>query len=122
MKKILWVSRHRMTSEQLADLESVYGDIQTETLDSTIEDVKTIAEKNADVYAVVLPAEMIAELQKILAPEKEIIVPVSARVRTDRTVYNKASDTKETEYIYKHLHWKKIISIEIRTEILRSVK
>ena len=66
--------------------------------------------------------EMIAELQKILAPEKEVIVPVSARVKTGRTVYNKASDTQETEYIYKHLHWKKIISIEIKTEILRSVK
>lgn len=84
MKKILWVSRHKMTSEQIADLESVYGDIQTEILDSTIEDVKKIAETDADVYAVVLPAEMIAELQKILAPEKEIIVPVSARVKTGR--------------------------------------
>lgn len=122
MKKILWVSRHKMTSEQIADLESVYGDIHTEILDSTIEDVKKIAETDADVYAVVLPAEMIAELQKILAPEKEIIVPVSARVKTGRTVYNKASDTQETEYIYRHLHWKKIISIEIKTEILRSVK
>lgn len=122
MKKILWVSRHKMTSEQIADLESVYGDIQTEILDSTIEDVKKIAETDADVYAVVLPAEMIAELQKILAPEKEVIVPVSARVKTGRTVYNKASDTQETEYIYKHLHWNKIISIEIKTEILRSVK
>lgn len=122
MKKILWVSRHKMTSEQIADLESVYGDIQTEILDSTIEDVKKIAETDADVYAVVLPAEMIAELQKVLSPEKEIVVPVSARVKTDRTVYNKASDTQETEYIYKHMYWKKIISIEIRTEILRSVK
>lgn len=55
MKKILWVSRHKMTSEQIADLESVYGDIQTEILDSTIEDVKKIAETDADVYAVVLP-------------------------------------------------------------------
>lgn len=122
MKKILWVSRHTMTSEQMADLEEVYGEIQVETLDSTIEDVKIIAERDADVYAVVLPAEMIAELQKVISPAKEVVVPVSARVKTDRKVYNKASDTKETEYIYKHIHWKKIISIEIKTEILRSVK
>lgn len=122
MKKILWVSRHKMTEEQLSDLESVYGEISIESLDSTIEDISIISEHEADVYAVVLPIEMIAELKRILPSQKEIIIPVSARVKTGQTTYNKASGTHETEYIYKHIHWKKIISVKIRTEILRSVK
>lgn len=32
MVKILWVSRHTMTTEQIADLQRIYGDVGDQTV------------------------------------------------------------------------------------------
>ena len=63
MKKILWISRHEMTIEQLDDLKRIYGEISITKVDKTIADVKEIEKyKDYDVIAVVLPINIIAEL------------------------------------------------------------
>ena len=68
MKKVLWISRHCMTKEQIDDLKRITGeeiDIipWKETLYSLIE-IKPLIEE-ADLIAAVLPLDLLAELLKI---------------------------------------------------------
>lgn len=42
--KVLWVSRHEMTSEQLADLRRIYGNVSVTKLDKTIQSAEDILE------------------------------------------------------------------------------
>ena len=117
MKKILWVSRHQMTNEQLNDLHRIYGEFSLTQFDQTVETIESFLTFHADVYAVVLPLQLLADLKK--ATDAEIIQPVSGRVRTESAKYhNQASDTLETEYIFKHLYWQKINRLELETEKL----
>lgn len=109
MKKILWVSRHAMTQEQSEDLERIYGKSEIIQYDKTVENVKNILRNDIDVYAVVLPVNLISDLRKIT--DSEIIQSVSGRVSTGRTDVN-----NETEYIFRHLYWQKIIKFDIETE------
>lgn len=109
MKKILWVSRHAMTQEQSEDLERIYGKSEIIQYDKTVENVKNILRNDIDVYAVVLPVNLISDLRK--STDSEIIQSVSGRVSTGRTDVN-----NETEYIFRHLYWQKIIKFDIETE------
>lgn len=111
MKKILWVSRHTITKEQSDDLKKIYGETQIIQYDKTVTDVKAILGNDIDVYAVVLPVNLISDLRK--STDSEIIQSVSGRVSTGRTDVN-----NETEYIFKHLYWQKIIKFDIETERL----
>jgi hypothetical protein len=76
-----------------------------------VTDVKEILGNDIDVYAVVLPVNLISDLRK--CTDSEIIQSVSGRVSTGRTDVN-----NETEYIFKHLYWQKIIKFDIETERL----
>ena len=117
MKKILWVSRHKMTETQLSDLHRIYGEFQLTKFDQTVENIEAILTVPADVYAVVLPLQLLADLKK--ATNAEIIQPVSGRVRTKSAKYhNQASGSLETEYIFEHLYWQKIKRLELETEKL----
>ena len=112
MKKILWVSRHQMTEAQLTDLHRIYGEFQLTQFDQTVENIETILAFQADVYAVVLPLQLLADLKH--AVNAEIIQPVSGRVRTKSAKYhNQASGSLETEYIFQHLYWQKINRLEL---------
>ncbi len=118
MKKVLWISRHEMTTEQLDDLKRIYGEISITKVDKTIADVKEIEKyKDYDVIAVVLPINIIAELvsKKLNA---QIIQPVAERIMSNEEVLNLATGEYEKAYIFKHKYWQRIISIEIKTEIL----
>lgn len=53
IKKILWVSRHSMISEQQADLERIYGAVELIQHDETLNDITPLLEYDVDVYAVV---------------------------------------------------------------------
>lgn len=116
IKKILWVSRHSMTCEQKADLERIYGDFRLIQHDATLTDVSDLLEYDADIYAVVLPIDLIALLKSHTSAD--IIQPVSGRVKTDRLILNNATGKYENEYIYKHLYWQLIKKCEIDTERL----
>lgn len=116
IKRILWVSRHSMTSEQTADLERIYGDFELIQHDETLTDIDPLLGYDVDVYAVVLPVELIALLRKNTSAD--IIQPVSGRVKTDRLIVNNATGIFENEYAYKHLYWQLIRKCEIETERL----
>lgn len=116
MVSVLWVSRHALTPPQLADLRRIYGEISVQSLDKTVSDVSDILAHPADVYAVVLPLELVAELKK--QTFAEVIVPKSARIPSGRSVWNPATNRSEAEYVFQHLHWIRVRSISIDTEIL----
>lgn len=105
-----------MTSEQLNDLQRIYKNYEIIQYDKTVADVNDILKFNADVYAVVLPLNLISEL--LSATSSEIIQPVSVRVKTGEKILNKASAQLESEYLYKHVYWQKIIECKITTERL----
>ncbi len=115
-KKILWVSRHSMTPEQKTDLERIYGDFRLIQHDATLTDVSDLLEYDADIYAVVLPIDLIALLKSHTSAD--IIQPVSGRVKTDRLILNNATGKYENEYLYKHLYWQLIKKCEIEKERL----
>ena len=117
LKKILWVSRHTMTDEQMKELLEFYGDSEIIQLDETVTDTDEIISYNADVYAVVLPVDLIAELKN--KTDADIIRPVSERIKTDAQRINPATNKYESEYIFKHIGWQKIIKAEIITEFLK---
>ena len=117
MMKILWVSRHDMTFEQITDLKRIYGeDIEIEKLDETIKDIHIIANRDADVYAVVLPIDLAAEL--LTLTNKPVIFAVSERIRADKTRLNEATGKEEAEFIFKHVCWKKYDKVDIKTTVL----
>ena len=105
-----------MTEEQKTDLIKIYGEAEIIQHDSTVTDISEIMSFDADVFAVVLPIDLIAVLKKNTSAE--VIQPVSGRVKTDRSVINNATGRAETEYIYKHLYWQRINKCEIETERL----
>lgn len=80
MKKILWLSRHQMTEEQINELIKIYGDViifndsrQINNVEELLQDIESM-----DVLAVVLPIEMVGELLKIT--DKPIIYAENKRV------------------------------------------
>ena len=116
MKQILWVSRHTMTPRQTEQLNRIYGEVQITQMDATISDIADILAVPADVYAVVLPLSLLAALRQ--NTDKEIIQSISGRVPTGRTVYNPTNGINEQEYTFDHLHWQRIVRLELETEIL----
>ncbi len=105
-----------MTPEQKTDLERIYGDFRLIQHDATLTDVSDLLEYDADIYAVVLPIDLIALLKSHTSAD--IIQPVSGRVKTDRLILNNATGKYENEYLYKHLYWQLIKKCEIETERL----
>lgn len=114
--KILWVSRHELTNEQLEDLHRIYGDFELMQLDKTIKDIKEILQIKADVYAVVLPINLLIKLKN--STTSDIIQSVSERIVTENKILNPATNVYEPQYMFKHLYWEKIIKAEIQTEQL----
>lgn len=111
MKNIKWISRHVMTNEQLADLKRVYGEnIVITQLDETIKDVTTVVDDITDVYAVVMPPEMVAQLFAIT--DKPIVMAKSERVRTPETING------EAHFQFVHAGWFLYEEIVIRTRQL----
>lgn len=105
-----------MTDEQINDLQRIYQEFEIIQYDKTVTDVNAILKFDADVYAVVLPLNLISEL--LASTSSEVIQPVSGRVDTGEKILNKASSQLESEYVYKHLYWQKIIECKITTERL----
>lgn len=119
MTKILWVSRHTLTKEQISDLQRIYGEISIDQFDATISDVSEITEQGYyDVYAVVLTAELISDLMKIIPQGTQVIQAVSERVATGNTLTNPATGEEEKEYEFRHVCWRRVIKAVFETERL----
>ena len=117
-KKILWLSRHDMTDEQVNDLKRIYGEVEITKLDKTIKTAEDILDgaDNFDIFAVVLPIDLVADL--FSKTDKEIITAKSERVRLDNTVFNPATQKEEPQYKFKHVGWDKYKDVKIEMERL----
>lgn len=119
MKKVLWISRHAMTKEQIEDLKRIYGaEIQINQIDKSISKISEIETqiKEADIICAVLPIELLQSLLNI-ADNRPVLVGKNERVATGKMT--QMSDGKlEKEYVFKHGGWKQMISIKIETKDL----
>lgn len=120
MTKILWLSRHIMTQEQIDDLTRIYGEIEVKTLDQSVSGWEDVVKAGADcdVLAVVLPPAILADLTDPRHNSKPVIKSKAIRIATGNTVFNPATGKNESEYKYKHGGWERVIKIEIVTEAL----
>ena len=115
MTKILWLSRHILTTDQLMDLHRIYGEIKVKTFDQSVSGWKDVVDAGADcdVLAVVLPPAILADLTNPRNNTKPIIRAKANRIPTGNTIVNPATGKEETEYRFEHAGWEKVIKIEV---------
>lgn len=120
MTKILWLSRHTMTEEQVNDLERIYGEIEVKTFDQSVNGWKDVVEAgtDCDVLAVVLPPAILADLTNPRNNTKPVIRAKAKRVPTGNTIVNPATGKEEVEYRFEHGGWEKVVKIEVVVEAL----
>ena len=119
MKKVLWISRHEMTTAQLSDLERIMGG--TVKLLCWKENVRNVTElmpliEQADAIAAVLPLQMQANLLNV-AEGKPVLQAVAERVLSD-TERTLADGRKEREVQFIHKRWEQLLRIEVQTRVL----
>ena len=119
MKRVLWVSRHRMSPDQRKDLERIMGGpVELLPWRETVRDISVLLPslKVADAAAVVLPLELLALLIP-LAGGKPVLQAVSGRVPTGRMI--PASDGgPEPEFAFVHQGWRQILRLVLETKDL----
>ena len=120
MKKVLWLSRHQMTNEQIEDLERMYGEVEVKNFDKSVRGWKDVVEAGADcdVLAVVLPPAILADLTNPRNNGKPVIRARANRVPTGNTIINPATGKEETEYRFQHVAWERVIKFDIVVEKL----
>lgn len=119
--KVLWLSRHSMTEDQVADLKRIYGDdIEIKNSDMTVNSWRDVVEAGADcdVLAVVLPPAILADLTNHRNNSKPVIRAKANRVATGKTITNPATGKEEAEYCFQHAGWEQVLKIEVVTKQL----
>lgn len=119
--KILWLSRHDMTEDQITDLRRIYGNnIEIKHYTNTVNSWKDVVEvgSDCDVLAVVLPPAILADLVNPRNNTKPVIRAIANRVETGNTVINPATGKEEKEFKFVHAGWERIVKIEVVTERL----
>lgn len=119
LKTVLWISRHTMTDQQLADLGRLMGSpVGLIPWQTTVDDPKELLPKleACDAIAAVLPPLQLSQLLK-LAGGKPLLRAVMERVPTGKTVVT-ASGTEEPEYASVYLGWEQVLKVEIVTRRL----
>lgn len=105
MKKVLWLSRHKMTEDQLNGLHNVAGteDLVIDHCNTTVTCAQQVAElgKDCDILAVVLPIQMISDLYGLVGKEKLICSAKTKRVFTT----NKGEDPSKTKATFVFAGW-----------------
>lgn len=107
MKKVLWFSRHDMTSEQSAAL----GDVEITQINRSINSAFELQEeiKAADIIAVVAPINLQQQFLKI-AGDKPVIAAVNNRVLVPQ------EDGSEDKVEFHFVKWERILRIDIVKE------
>lgn len=86
MKKVLWLSRHKMTEDQFNGLQKITedDDLVISHCNTTVTCAQQVADlgKDCDVLAVVLPIQMISDLYGLVGKEKTICSAKTKRVFT----------------------------------------
>ena len=120
-KRILWFSRHNMTTDQISDLKRIFGeDIEIKHVSENAASFRDVlaAGEDCDVLAVVLPPALLADLTNPRNNTKPVIRAIANRVATGNKVVNPATDREEDEYKFVHAGWEKVVKIEVVTEKL----
>ena len=104
--KILWFSQHDMTEPQEKDLVRIFGDIEIHQVNATIKNVDELP-LEFDVFAVVMPVELQAELFKKLNSKQKLITAKNRRVRN-----------QDGKFEFEHAGWVWIKELKLETEIL----
>lgn len=96
--KILWLSPHDMTNDQIDDLKRIYGDIEIHYVNKSVSSYKDVVDigKDDDIFAVVLPPAILADLVNPKNNSKPVI----------------------TEYRFKRGGWEHVKKIKVVTEML----
>lgn len=114
--KILWVSRHQLTNDQIAGLEKISGAaIEVKTLNKTISSAKEIAEESKDCkyIAVVLPVGLLSELYGLLEPGQTILVPRSKRIMIP------SEDGTENKVVFAYDGWEVIEKVVYVSHVVK---
>jgi len=115
MKQVLWVSRHEMTPQQLADLERALGDsVELRPWPDTVRFAGELAAplKTADAVAAVLPVDLLAELLDI-AGQKPVLLASSVREVTGRTILL-PDGRRENEVRFVHCGWRQLLCLTFK--------
>ena len=112
--KVLRLTRHGATPEQLDELRRIFGDdcVVTE-VSETVPDAARVtaicAEYGADVLEAVLPLPLMAE---VVNPRTGVGIPVI------RAITNRMLDASGEKAIFAFSHYEKVIKVEVVTERL----
>ncbi len=112
MRKILWVSRHTATPEQIEELESIFGKVVLIKISQTFQnggEIKEIMEKEgaAEVVAV-LPMQILGELTRI-------------GIQPIRAVMERETPPDGGEPLYTFKYFERVQKVEIVTEPLKKI-
>ena len=113
---VLWISRHNMTPEQLADLERIMGGpVCLRLWQDTVTDIADLAlvVRGADAVAAVLPPELLARLLRI-ADGKPVFIAISGRFPKGQRAEG-PSGQPEPEFSFVHRCWRQLLRLEIET-------
>ncbi len=119
MKKVLWISRHCMTKEQIEDLNRIAGENVEiipwkETVHSVLELKPSIEE--IDMIAAVLPLDLLAKLLEI-CDGKMVLQSVADRIPSGK-LCTLVGGMVEQEFEFRHKYWQQIIKISVEVKRL----
>jgi len=103
--KVLWFSRHELSTEQLADLQRVYGEVDVTQVNKTIQDAREIKDdvEAADVVAIVAPLPLQQSFLQVAGKDKPVIFCKNQRI---------IDPVDNSKVEFKHAGWFKIVRIE----------
>lgn len=111
MKKILWFSRHEMTTEQYAALERKFNEkIEVKQISQTINsafELQTEVEES-DIVAIVAPIQLQAQFLKLAGPRPVILA------QSKRELVKRESGEDEVKFIFEG--WKQLKEIKVVME------
>ncbi|HPN96221.1 MAG TPA: hypothetical protein PLK35_00480 [Candidatus Moranbacteria bacterium] len=110
MKKVLWFSRHELSPEQLADLKRIFGEVEVNQINQTINHASEIKAdiEAADVIAIVAPLPLQQEFLQ-LSGVKPVIFCKNARI---------VDPVDNTKVTFQHTGWFRIKEIKVVFEPL----
>ncbi len=114
-KNVLWISRHRMTERQMADLRRIMGGpVRLTVWPDTVEDVADLAPavREADAVCAVLPIKPLAELLR-LAGNRPILLSVSGRRPTGLL-----DENGDPKFHFVHLRWMQVVKLDLELRTL----
>ena len=119
MKTVLWISRHKMTDAQRADLERIMeGPVRLLPWRDTVRDVSALtpAVKQADAVAAVLPLELMAGLLRLVG-KRPLLQAVSERRPTGKLLTTPDGGS-EPEFAFVHRCWQQVVRLDLETKVL----